>query len=208
MARPRLHDLDGLLDAAEQLLAEGDDRAVTIRAVAERSGASSGSLYHAFGSRNELLGQLWLRAARRFLELQQNVVDAHLAAGSGWDGAVAATVAAATVLRDLNETAPASARVLIRHRREALIADGLPNGLAGDLRDLDGELLAVLRRLAHALFGAAERQTIETVAICVVDLPSALLDGRRPRSIDPAAALGAAVRGILNEARDGLTHTD
>ncbi|CAB4913164.1 unannotated protein [freshwater metagenome] len=203
MPRPRIHDLDALLDAAEALLAEGDDRAVTIRAVAERAGASSGSLYHAFGSRNELLGRLWLRAATRFLELQRAAVDAELAAGDGWDAAVAATVAAARTLRDLEETSPATARTLLRHRRETLLQDGLPDGLAGELRDLDDALLAVLRRLADALFGRHDRRAVETVAVCVVDLPPALLDGRRARTIDPTAALAAAVRGVLEDARRG-----
>ena len=40
--------------------------------------------------------------------------------------------------------------VLLRHRRETLLQDGLPDGLAGELRDLDDELLAALRRLADA----------------------------------------------------------
>jgi AcrR family transcriptional regulator len=201
MARPRLHDLDALLDAAETLLAEGDDRAVTIRAVAQRAGASSGSLYHAFGSRNELLGRLWLRAARRFLALQAVAVDAELAAGEGWDAGVEATVVAALTLRDLRAASAPTADVLIRHRREALIDEGLPEELAAELRALDADLLGVLRRLADALFGLHDRRAVETVAVCVVDLPSALLDGRRERLIDPAATLAAAVRGVLEDAR-------
>lgn len=201
MARPRLHDLDALLDAAEELLAAGDGRTVTIRAVAERAGASSGSLYHAFGSRNELLGRLWLRAARRFLALQREAVERCLAAGDAWEHAEDATVAAALTLRDLQATAPASAQVLIRHRREQLLEDGLPDALDEELRALDGELLGVLRRLAASLFGTADRRTVETVAVCVVDLPPPLLDGRRPRLIDPADALAAAVRGVLRAAR-------
>lgn len=200
MARPRLHDLDALLDAAESLLAESDDRAVTIRAVAQRAGASSGSLYHAFSSRNELLGRLWLRAARRFLDLQRSAVDAELAAGDGWEAAVSATIAAATTLRDLREASTSTAEVLIRHRREVLIDEGLPDDLTDDLRALDADLLTILRRLADSLFGRHDRRAVETVAICVVDLPPALLNGRRERLVDPVAALAAAVRGVLEAA--------
>lgn len=201
MARPRLHDLDALLDAAESLLAESDDRAVTIRAVADRAGASSGSLYHAFSSRNELLGRMWLRAALRFLDLQNRAVDAALATGDGWDAAVSATVAAATTLRDLRRESAATAEVLIRYRREALIDDGLSAELVAELRALDADLLGVLRRLSDALFGRHDRRAVETVAICVVDLPPSLLDGRRERLVDPAAALAAAVGGVLEAAR-------
>ncbi|EHN13011.1 putative transcriptional regulator TetR family [Patulibacter medicamentivorans] len=200
MARPRLHDLDALLDAAEELLAEGGEPALTIRAIAERAGAPSGSLYHAFGSRAEVLGRMWLRAARRFLVVQRAAIDEHLSGDApGWEAAVEATVAAAAALDLLRRDAPASARVLIEHRREALIADGLSEPLTAELLDLDRELLDVLRRLAAALWGRGDREAIETVAVCVVDLPSSLLDGRRERRIDPLRALRAAVVGVLGE---------
>src|SRR5687767_8565332 len=61
-----MHDTDELLDAARDLIVEGGPRAAGIRGIAERSGAPSGSLYHRFGSRDELVAQAWLRAVRRF----------------------------------------------------------------------------------------------------------------------------------------------
>src|SRR5689334_7011428 len=66
MPRPLLHDPDAVLDAVRDLLVEGGPRAAGIRAIAERSGAPSGSLYHRFGSRDELVARAWLRAVRRF----------------------------------------------------------------------------------------------------------------------------------------------
>src|SRR4051794_31829094 len=111
MARPRIHDLEAVLDAAERLVADGGGAALTIRALAQRTGASSGSLYHAFGSRNELLGRLWLRAAKRFLALQCAAVEEHLAAGTDYDGAVTATVAAASTPATLTRTAPMTAKL-------------------------------------------------------------------------------------------------
>lgn len=196
MGRPRLHSPDAVLDVAELLAAEGGPAAVTIRAVAERSGASTGSLYHAFPSREAILAAMWLRAARRFLALQRAAVDAALAAG-GRDAPVAATLAAAMTLRDLQRDHPASARLLTTQRREALLTADVPAELADALRGLDGELLALLRSLARALWERADRVAVETVAVCVVDLPTAMLVPRRPQAIDTAPLLEAAVRATL-----------
>jgi AcrR family transcriptional regulator len=195
MARPRVHDTDGILDAAERLAGEAGPAAVTIRAVAERSGASSGSIYHAFGSREALVGTVWLRAARRFLTLQRASVEAVLAGarargrGDGRRGEHAGRAAAG---------APASAELLFSQRREALLGSGLlPDELAADLQRLDDELLGLLRTLARALWRRADRAAVETVAVCVVDLPTGLLIDRRQRSIDTTALLDAAVRAVL-----------
>ena len=196
MARPRVHDTDGILDAAERLAGEAGPAAVTIRAVAERSGASSGSIYHAFGSREALVGTVWLRAARRFLTLQRASVEEVLAEDP--ERAVQATVAAASTLLGLRRVHPASAELLFSQRREALLGSGLlPDELAADLQRLDDELLALLRILARALWDRADRAAVETVAVCVVDLPTGLLLDRRPRSIDTAVLLDAAVRAVL-----------
>ena len=75
MARPRTHDIDSLLDAAERLLAVNGSSAVTVRALARATGAPSGTLYHAFGSRADLLGRMWLRAAERFLAEQESAIE-------------------------------------------------------------------------------------------------------------------------------------
>jgi len=201
MARPRLHDLDALLDAAELLFAEGGSGALTIRALAERTGAPSGSLYHAFGSRNELLGRMWLRAANRFLDLQRTAVSEHLGEGAGYDDdAVAATVAAASTPAALAAQSPATAKLLLEHRRETIVDEGLPEPLTTELQALDDQLLQIMRTLASALFGRRDRRAIETVTACIVDLPTALLSSRHKRAIDPLTILEAAVRGVLTGA--------
>src|ERR1700676_2952413 len=76
MPRPQVYDRDAMLDAAEELAVKGGVNAVTIRAVSDRAGISNGAIYHAFGSRGGLVGRAWVRAARRFLALQQQAVDA------------------------------------------------------------------------------------------------------------------------------------
>ncbi len=197
MARPRKHDLDGLLDAAEGLLSESGPSALTVRAVAEAVGASTGSLYHAFRSRNELLGWMWLRAARRFLDTQTSTVEKCLDRSPTHEGAIQATIAAASTPALLRDRYPSSARLLLEYERDALLDDGLPDELAARLKALDEELAATLRRLAAALWGRADRFTVDLVAVCVVDLPTGLLAGRRKHVVDPLDSLEAAIRGVL-----------
>ena len=58
MGRPREHDertRQALLDAAEELLAEGGEAALSVRAVADRSGVSTRAVYSLFGSKEGLL---------------------------------------------------------------------------------------------------------------------------------------------------------
>jgi hypothetical protein len=66
---------------------------------------------------------------------------------------------------------------------------------AASTQALDDQLLQIMRTLAGALFGRRDRRAIETVTACIVDLPTALLNSRHKRAIDPLTILEAAVRG-------------
>src|SRR4051794_18499581 len=178
MARPRIYADDALLDAAEELLAENPG-SMTIRALAARTGAPSGTLYHAFGSRAGLLGRMWFRGAKRFLAIQQAAIDGELDDGpADRERAVEATVAAALTLSTLSRERPATAQLLVRNRRDALFGDDTPPDLADQLRGLDAELLTHMKRLARALSGRADRRSVDLVTVCLVDLPSAFLPDR------------------------------
>ncbi len=116
---------DGILDAAaEEVRHHGS--AVRIASIADRMSAPTGSIYHRFGSRDELLVHLWLRSVRRFHEF-------YLAAGENADperallGMAESVVtftrdhprdaAAMTLFRQkrLVETAPESCREAVTH---------------------------------------------------------------------------------------------
>src|ERR1700759_1210186 len=111
MPRPQVYDRDAMLDGAEQLAVEGGVKAVTIRAVSERAGISNGAIYHAFGSRGGLVGRAWVRAARRFLTLQREAVDAHA-------DPVRAVIVAADPPAVFSEQYPSSARLILGIARE------------------------------------------------------------------------------------------
>lgn len=169
---------------------------MTIRALAEATGASSGSLYHAFGSRADLLAQMWLRAANRFLELQEQEIESLASGGNSREDAIKATVAVASVPARIQVESPNTAIVLLRYHRDEILGRKISEDLEIRLKRLDDRLLAVLRRLAEVLWDRRDRAAVETVAICVVDLPTAILINRRERVIDPLPTLEAAVRGV------------
>ena len=62
MARPRTFSIDDLLDVAETIVTSGDATGLTLRALSAASGASNGSIYHLFRSKEELLARAWLRS--------------------------------------------------------------------------------------------------------------------------------------------------
>lgn len=194
MPRPRVHDPDRVLDAVESLAARSGAAAVTIRAVGEATGASNGALYHGFGSRAGLLAAAWLRAARRFLTLQDELV----AAAPGPADAVEAVVAAADAPVVFAERHPAASKLLLAIGRDELLAAELPTELADQLRRTDADLVGLLIRLADALWERRDRAAVDTITTCVVDLPTAIVLSRNRLSNTTARAqLHAAVRGVL-----------
>lgn len=191
MARPRVHDPGRVLDAVESLAARSGPAAVTIRAVSETTGASNGAVYHGFGSRAGLMAAAWLRAGRRFLDMQRELVD-------GAHDAAAAVVAAADTPLLFAERHPESSALLLAIRREELLADDLPADVAEPLRRLDAELIGLLIRLAAAMWGRRDAAAVDTITTCVVDLPTAIVLSRNRLGNNAARAqLHAAVRAVL-----------
>ncbi|MCP2279380.1 TetR/AcrR family transcriptional regulator [Nocardia amikacinitolerans] len=215
MPRPRTHDPDAVLDAAESLAVRGGPAAVTIRAVAAATGVSNGALYHTFGSRSGVLGRAWLRAARRFLAVQNELVEA--AAASEGDSGVGesksaaqqldsaanavrdeAIVAAAEAPSVFAERFPDSSRLLLTVSREQLLGEDLPEDVATEVRAAERALIDLLVRLAQRRWGRRDRRAVEVLTTCLVDLPTAILI-RRERIAEPFAReqLRAAVRAVL-----------
>lgn len=191
MPRPRVHDPDRVLAAVESLAARSGPAAVTIRAVSEATGASNGAVYHGFGSRAGLIAAAWLRAGRRFLDMQRELVD------SAHD-AVAAVVAAADTPLIFAERHPESSALLLAIRREELLTDDLPVDVAEPLRHLDTELIGLLIRLAAAMWERRDAAAVDTITTCVVDLPTAIVLSRNRLCNNAARAqLHAAVRAVL-----------
>jgi len=212
MPRPRTHDPDTVLDAAESLAVRSGPAAVTIRAVAAATGVSNGAIYHTFGSRAELLGRSWLRAARRYLTMQTDLVAEHLgatgglapSASNGREAAhspqvVAAIIAAAETPVEFAQRFPNSSKLLLTVSRDELLGDELPDQVAAELAGTDDALVGLIIGLSRALWGRGDRAAVDVITTCIVDLPTAILL-RRDRIAEPIARehLRAAVRAVLD----------
>ncbi|MFE2956018.1 TetR family transcriptional regulator [Nocardia tengchongensis] len=192
MPRPRTHDPDLVLDAAEALAVRSGPAAVTIRAVATATGVSNGALYHTFGSRAELLGRTWIRAAHRFLTLQAELVAA---AGDGIDAVIAAAEAPA----EFGARYPLSTQLFFRVRRSDLLGDDQPESVRTELDATQRTLVELMKTLAGRLWQRRDAHAVDTLTICLVDLPTAILLDR-DRLANPVARqqLRAAVRAVLD----------
>jgi AcrR family transcriptional regulator len=191
MPRPQVYDRDAMLDAAEQLAVEGGPTAVTIRAVSERAGISNGAIYHAFGSRGGLVGRAWVRAARRFLALQRQAVDAEA-------DPVRAVIAAADTPAVFSEQYPSSAQLWLSIRHDELIGEA-PADVQADLRALESDLRDMLIRLSIAVFDRKDAAAVAVIEDCIVGLPTGLMLRRpMPPTADTRRRLAAAVKAILS----------
>ncbi|MUM17615.1 TetR/AcrR family transcriptional regulator [Mycobacterium sp. CBMA271] len=199
MPRPRIHSVDDLLDATEQIAVHAGPSAVTVRAVSQATGVSNGAIYHAFGSRGAMVGQAWLRAAARFLEMQRAAVDEAFAAGEPADtAAVNAVVAAADAPAVFAERFPESSLLVLGVRREDLLGSDIPHDVAEAMGGPDAALVALFMRLSRALWGRDDGRAVRVIEDCIVGLPTGLLlRGRRPPDAASRSRLEAAVRAIL-----------
>jgi AcrR family transcriptional regulator len=198
MARPTRYEADDILDAVQRLVLENGVGGLTVSAIARASGAPVGSLYHRFGSLDELLAELWVRAAHR---AQASFLAALDAAASP----LAAALAGAQSILDFAEHEPADARLLLSFRREDLIDAAHRPPLTRSLRDLNRPIEAALTTLAKGLFGAADRPAVERTLLAIFDIPQGairrhLIAGKRlPPQL--RQQVSAAVRAVLEEQR-------
>ncbi|MBO0768148.1 MAG: TetR/AcrR family transcriptional regulator [Solirubrobacterales bacterium] len=199
MARPRLHTVDDLLDVAEELVTTADPAGLTLRALAAKSGASNGTIYHAFRSKEELLARLWLRATARLGDLMLEAVNS---AGDGEDRGERAVVAVALAPARLVREHPASAQLFLGQRSDQLFngADLAPE-LLEEIADQHKRFIGALAMLANAVWDRADGIAVEAIATCVVDIPGGLLRRRllEGRGVDTATEcrIKAAVAAVL-----------
>ena len=199
MPRPVLHHPDVLLDHARAIVLERGLRAATMDAIAEASGAPTGSLYYRFRSRDDLLARLWIRAVRRSQEA--------FCAAEQRAGAEAAAIAAALSLYDFCEQQREDARLLVSIRREDLIQSEVSPELRRELQELNRPIERTIASLSRRLFGGASAADRDRVTAAVFDIPYGLArrlvhrDG--PFPMHRRAQLIAAVRGAVRAGRQG-----
>jgi AcrR family transcriptional regulator len=182
-----------MLDVARDLLLEEGAHGATIEAISAVSGAPTGSIYHRFGSRDELVTRLWMRAVRRSQAAFLDAVDVE-------DRALAAVSGGMSIF-DFCRAQPRDARLLVSFRYEDLVRAAPQGSLADELQELNRPVEAAVAGLARALHGRATPAAVGHVLLVVFDLPYGAVRRHLIAGVDPPQRLRAdlerALRGAL-----------
>lgn len=201
MPRRALHDTEAVLDATRELILDVGPRGTGIREISSRSGAPSGSLYHRFSSRDNLVALAWLRAVRRF---QRGYVHGLQAEDPGEAIRRAIAWGVEYALRE-----PGDTQLLLSHSQADLL-DGAPAAeTVAQLAAVNQRLEGALRDLSRRLFASTSRTALERVSYAVIDLPYAALRRHvlaRTLSRRTIAPLQAAALAIVAEEAKGQSH--
>lgn len=163
MPRPTLHEESQILSAASFIVAQKGPGAATMAAISEASGAANGSLYHRFGSRDRLLGRLWLNKAAAFQDRFERALDIPDARKAGLEGAL-------SLPRGVRQD-PEGARIMLLYRREDFLSDGWPPEMSLEAERLATQFQRLLDRSAERLFGVRTAAAKRTTAFALLDLP-------------------------------------
>jgi len=191
-----------MLDAARDLILAEGPRGTTVEAIAKASGAPTGTIYHRFGSRDELIAKAWVRAVKRS---QVAFADATIA-----EDPYEAAVGAGLALIEFCREHPEDGRMLVSHSSSELIgarvsADLVGSRLSAELRaeleELNRPVERVVVNLSRRLYGSASRANVERVMLAVFDLPYGALKrhldvGRHPPA-DLGKRLARGIRAVL-----------
>jgi AcrR family transcriptional regulator len=165
MARRAKFDEGQILESARGLIAMHGPAAATMSAIARRTRAPTGSIYHRFESRDVLLGEVWLSAAEAFQDAYFEVLRGTPARDAGLS---AALFFMGRVRADLAE-----ARVLLLHRREDFVDRGWPRAMEARANRLKDQVDTELRDFSRRLRGRADPRTLRLVTYAVLDIPFA-----------------------------------
>lgn len=192
MARPATFTSGLLLDAAEQLVADGGPRGLTVESLSSATGAPVGSIYHRFPSRAVLAAELWIRAVERF---QAGLI----AALEGPEPVVAGVHAALHTLRWSRRNMP-TARMLLLYRDVDFLAGDLPEPWRTQAAGLNAPLLAALRAYARRLYRSADQSELRRVGLAVIDIPY----GAVHRHLAVGRPIPAQLDALVAEAAEAL----
>lgn len=163
MPRPSKFTEDKILEAASQIVATDGPSAATITAIAAAIGAPSGSIYHRFRVRDELLGRLWLTKATFF----QNAFSEALDHPDPRQAAVGAALSMPQCVRaDFR-----GARIMLLYRREDFLGDGWPKEMTDEADRLGNQVSTALGSFTLRLFGSNDKTALLKTAIAIVDVP-------------------------------------
>ena len=164
---PRLakfHDAQ-FLDAARRVVSMEGPSGATISAIAQATGAPTGSLYHRFPSRDVLLGEVWLQAADAFQ-------SGYCAVLRGPDAHDAGLAAIRYFVERVRANLP-EARTLLLYRREDFIDRGWPKAMERRAAQLAEQSRRELRAFTRRLTGRSDQQAVRMLAYALLEAPLA-----------------------------------
>lgn len=193
MARPAKHDVSSLLDAAARAYLE-HGRAVTVADVGRAAGAPTGSIYHRFGSREELLARLWLRSVERF--------HVGFAQACALPDAREAVVAAARHIPAYCRAHPVDAYAMTLFRQSQLVATG-PASVreeAATINDGIGQIAEELGARRYGELTERRRELLRTATrLSPYGLVRPYVGGDVPGWMEDAAAAAAEAIAALGD---------
>lgn len=185
MGRHARFDRKDLLVAAAGEAAMG--RPVTIQSLAAASGATVGSIYHRFESREEILGQAWLLAVRSFQSEFVPAVDAAATVGEG--------LAAALTVPRWSRKNPALASLLALRRQEDFLDERAPAHLRREAAGINKLAMKVVETFA----GRCRRSELQC-RMALIAMPYGAVRMFLPRQSPPAEIdemIAAAYRAVM-----------
>jgi AcrR family transcriptional regulator len=165
MARPAKFTEDLILNAASEIVAADGPGGATIAAIGHALGAPSGSIYHRFRTRDELLGRLWLSKAAYF---QDNFVNA-----LAHPDAIQAARDAALSLPHSVRLDLTGACIMLLYRREDFLSDNWPPEMKAGATRLGRQVESAIEAITRRLFGNSRQASKLTTTFAVLDVPFA-----------------------------------
>ena len=183
MGRPVRHAEATILESAKRLSAEIGPHRLTIAAVAARSGAPVGSIYHRYASRDEILAAVWL-------DLVEQVQEHFLAELEGGEPVKAGLAGVRQSLRWIRGH-PLEARLMLLHRREDFAAERWPGSYQRRAEVLAAKAGESFQRYAARLLGRGGPLELRTVRFVLVDLPMAAFKRDIEAGVSPSRSVEA-----------------
>jgi len=168
-----LFENSDFLTAARALAVARGPSAVTVDAVIQYLGSPKGSFYHRFGSRDELLGEVWLRTV---LAYQEGFVAA-VEAGDGLAAALHTPAWARLHLED--------ARLLLLYSRQDFVQGDWPEALKRGVQEQAQRFEHCLMLFARQAFGRAGSPQLRRATFVLAEVPVAAVKPHLERREPP-----------------------
>lgn len=165
MGRPAKFSNDDIIAAATQVAADHGPARASVARIARALRAPTGSIYHRFASRGEMLGEAWLQAAESF---QNGFAERLLGAEPRSAGLCAVRWVPALVRAE-----PERARVLTLYRRADFLDRKWPRPLARRAQALQQQMASGLREFGARLSGRTDAEAMRILTFALAEAPLA-----------------------------------